>query len=320
MSNHHVVVGAGPVGSGVAMALAARGDRVTVATRSGSGPVHPLISLLSADASTAAGAAQIRTLATGAKSIINAVNPPYHRWATDWPPVHNALMKAAEASGAHLVIMGNLYAYGPNSGVMTEALPLKPAGKKARVRYEMWETALASQRAGKLTVTEVRAGDFFGATVRDAALGERFMARMLKGKNGMLFGNPDRQHSFSYMPDVVSALTVAATNPAAVGRPLIAPVITCTQRELANSLGKAVGRSSVKLSITPWALLRVVGLFLPVVRELKETRYQWDEDFVASADLIASEFGVVATKLEIAVAETVAGFGGVILAPVRLVA
>ncbi len=308
MSNHHVVVGAGPVGSGVAISLAERGDSVTVVTRSGSGPVHPLVTLVVADAATPEGAARITAAGVGAQSIINAVNPPYHRWVTDWPPVHTALMTAAEKTGAHLVIMGNLYAYGPNSGVMTEALPLKPAGKKARVRFEMWESALAAQHAGKLSVTEVRAGDFFGVTVREAALGERFMVRMLKGKSGILFGNPDRSHSFSYMPDVVGALTIAATNPAAAGRALIAPVITCTQRELATAFGKAAGHPSVNISIIPWGVFRALGVLMPVVRELKETRYQWDDDFVASAALIASEFGLEATELSVAAKETVAGF------------
>lgn len=320
MSHHHVVVGAGPVGSGVALALEARGDTVTVVTRSGSGPAHPCITLVSADAGSPEGAVRISSLAKGAQSIVNAVNPPYHRWETDWPPMHDALMRAAETTGAHLVIMGNLYAYGPNSGVMTEALPLKPAGKKARVRCEMWESAIAAHTAGKLSVTEVRAGDFFGATVRDAALGERFMARMLKGKSGFLFGNPDKRHSFSYMPDVVAALVIAATNPAAAGRPLIAPVITCTQRELANALSRAAGRHLMKLSITPWAVLRALGVFIPVVRELRETRYQWDNDFVASADVMASEFGLRATELGVAASETVSGFGGDPSAQIRLVA
>jgi nucleoside-diphosphate-sugar epimerase len=320
MSSHHVVVGAGPVGSGVALALAARGDAVSVVTRSGSGPTHPLITLVAADVASAGGEAQITSLAKGARSLINAVNPPYHRWDTDWPPLHNSMMRAAEATGAHLVIMSNLYAYGPQSGAMTETLPLKPAGKKARVRAEMWEGALAAQRSGKLTVTEVRAGDFFGATVKEAALGERFVVRMLKGKSGFLFGNLDTLHSFSYMPDVVAALVIAATNPAAVGRPLIAPVITCTQRELANALSRAAGRPSMKLSIAPWAVIRALGVFIPVIRELRETRYQWDEEFVASAEVMASEFGLLATELGRAASETVSGFGVEPSAQIRLVA
>jgi len=43
MSTVHVVTGAGPVGSTVAQQLAEAGHAVRLLTRSGSGPVHPLI-------------------------------------------------------------------------------------------------------------------------------------------------------------------------------------------------------------------------------------------------------------------------------------
>ena len=41
----------------------------------------------------------------GPRALYNAVNPAYHRWATDWPPVAAALLTAAERSGAVLVTM-----------------------------------------------------------------------------------------------------------------------------------------------------------------------------------------------------------------------
>ena len=50
---HQVVVGAGPVGSGVATLLAEQGVEVTVITRSGSGPKHAAITLAKGDASDA---------------------------------------------------------------------------------------------------------------------------------------------------------------------------------------------------------------------------------------------------------------------------
>ncbi|MEQ1701975.1 MAG: 3-hydroxyacyl-CoA dehydrogenase NAD-binding domain-containing protein, partial [Ilumatobacteraceae bacterium] len=70
---HHVVIGAGPVGSGIATALAAQGTPVTVITRSGSGPSHALITKVKADAGDAEA---IIEAATGAAAIHNCVNPP----------------------------------------------------------------------------------------------------------------------------------------------------------------------------------------------------------------------------------------------------
>ena len=52
-------------------------------------------------------------LAEGAAVIYNCVNPPYHRWPADWPPIAASVLGAAERSGAVLVTLSNLYGYGP---------------------------------------------------------------------------------------------------------------------------------------------------------------------------------------------------------------
>jgi peptide/nickel transport system permease protein len=94
---HHLVIGSGPVGSGIAQRLADQGSPVTVLTRSGTGPAHPSITLVKGDA---ADAAALTRHAEGAATIFNCANPPYHRWGTDWPPMHQAIMTAAERTGA----------------------------------------------------------------------------------------------------------------------------------------------------------------------------------------------------------------------------
>ncbi len=120
-SQHHVVVGAGPVGTGTALELAAAGHDVTVVTRSGSGPVHERIARVRADA---ADAGALATIAEGAAALYNCANPPYDKWPALWPPIAAALLATAERTGAVLVTMSNLYGYGPVDGVMTESTPL----------------------------------------------------------------------------------------------------------------------------------------------------------------------------------------------------
>ncbi|MCB0979811.1 MAG: hypothetical protein KDB17_04065, partial [Ilumatobacter sp.] len=83
MQQHHVIVGAGPVGSGIALHLANAGTPVTIVTRSGSGPDHPLVTRHRGDATDAEALAG---LCTGAAALYNCANPPYHRWPQDWPP------------------------------------------------------------------------------------------------------------------------------------------------------------------------------------------------------------------------------------------
>ena len=158
---HHVVIGAGPVGSGIAALLASRGESVAVVTRSGSGPDHALITKTQADANDAAA---LTRAATGAVAIYNCVNPPYDKWTTDWPPVHQALMAAAEQTGAVLVMMGNLYLFGPGTTMpLHERDSATTTGTKGTVRANMERDLVAAHAAGRLRATFARASDFADA-------------------------------------------------------------------------------------------------------------------------------------------------------------
>src|SRR5256885_3025126 len=95
----HVIVGAGPVGTATAKVLAERGEQVRVITRSGSGPEHPNVERVAADATDAE---RLSTLAEGAVALYNCASPAYHQWFTDWPPLAAALLTAAERSGSVL--------------------------------------------------------------------------------------------------------------------------------------------------------------------------------------------------------------------------
>jgi len=110
--SHHLVVGAGPVGTATARLLAEQGHTVTVLTRSGTGPSHPAITLERGDVVDVANLSRLAGEHGGAAALYNCVNPPYHRWAIDWPPMQHAFLKAAEHSGAVLVMIDNLYAFG----------------------------------------------------------------------------------------------------------------------------------------------------------------------------------------------------------------
>ena len=179
MQQHHVIVGAGPVGSGIALHLANAGTPVTIVTRSGSGPDHPLVTRHRGDATDAEALAG---LCTGAAALYNCANPPYHRWPQDWPPLHQALMTAAARSGAVLVMMDNLYAFGPGATMpMAATDPLRATGRKGAMRARMATDLLEAHAAGRLRATLARASDFYGPGVLGSAMGERVVPRVLAG-------------------------------------------------------------------------------------------------------------------------------------------
>ena len=155
--SEHVIVGAGAVGSATALLLAERGEHVRIISRRGTGPEHPAIERVAADATDAE---RLTELTTGAAALYNCASPQYHQWFTDWPPLASALLTAAERTGAVLASMSNLYGYGPVDGPITQKTPLAATHPKLRLRAQMWQDALAAQQAGRIRTTEVRASDY----------------------------------------------------------------------------------------------------------------------------------------------------------------
>lgn len=300
----YVIVGAGQVGTRLARQLAAAGDDVTVVTRSGSGPTEPGIRCVAADASDPD---RLAELAAGSDALFNCANPAYHRWPVDWPPLAASLLTAAERSGAVLVVLGNLYGYGPVDGPMTEDLPLSAPGIKGGIRARMWAEALAAHQAGRVRMVEVRASDYFGPGAGELShFGASLVPRVLAGKAARFIGDPDAPHSVTYIPDVVDALVTAARDERAWGRAWHVPTSPAlTARQFAQLIADEAGARPPRFSVPPHWVLRAAGLVSPLVRELEETRYQFVRPFVVDSSAFETTFGVTPTPMDTAIKDTV---------------
>jgi len=305
-----LVVGAGVIGSRVAGMLAERGDRVTLVSRRGAGPAEPgAVTRVAADAADAGAMAR---LAEGVAVIYNCVNPPYHRWPADWPPIAASVLGAAERSGAVLVTLSNLYGYGPGgpggyaeAHPMTEATPLAATGPKGRIRARVWQDALAAHQAGRVRVAEVRAADFVGPGAQ-SALGERIVRHVRQGKKVSVLGRAGRPHTWSFTDDVARMLVTAGTDPGAWGRAWHVPSNEPrSQRQVVDDFARAAGVGQVRVSEIPSVVLRGMGLAWPLMRELRETEYQFREDFVMDSSAAQARFGLKPAPWEEIVAITV---------------
>jgi len=300
----HVIVGKGPVGTTTAELLASQGHQVRVLSRSG-GRSTDAIEHRQVDA---VDAAAVVAAAPGAAAIYNAVNPQYHRWVTDWPPVATALLTAAERTGAVLVTMGNLYGYGRPTGPMTPDSPLAATDTKGRVRARMWADMLAAHEAGRVRVTEARAADFVGPQVpADHSHLMRQLPALEKGRRAWVVGDPDVPRGWSSMDDVAATLAVLGTDERAWGRAWHVPSAIRSQREALTDLAAALGKPAPKVSGIPWPVLRAVGLASPMMREVVDVRHQFDQPYVIDATATTATFGLTATPWDDVVAASVAG-------------
>ena len=81
------------------------------------------------------------------------------------------------------------------------------------------------------------------------------------------------------------------------GKPTHPPL---TVRALATQFASLVGAPSPRLSEIPYPVFWATGLIVPIVRELRITRYQFVSPFVVDASLTETTFGL--TPIDLAVA------------------
>ena len=303
--SHFLIVGAGAVGTGVASELVERGHEVTIATRHGSGreilgATHVALDVSDLDATA--------RLAHGVRAIFNCANPKYHRWPTDWPPMANSLLHAATMNGATLVTTANLYVYGVPHGLMTPHDPLNATYDKARVRVDMWNNALAAHQAGRVNVVEVRASDFIGANT-NTLFAERVIPKILKGRSVQVLGSPEAVHSWTYVPDLARTLVAVALDSSTWGRAWHAPTnLARSQRDVVNELCDTAGVGHVEVTSISKALIRIGGVFSPMIRELPKTIYQFEGPFIIEDSDTREKLGLTPTPWHDVLVNTLSPF------------
>lgn len=302
----HVVFGAGQVGTPLAAHLLAEGAEVRMVRRS-DGAAPQGVQCLRGDATDAD---FCRRAAEGADVLYHCMNPPYAAaaWADLLPRWADNLLAAAAHSGARLVVLDNIYMLGkPNSHPFNEDAPLRPCSRKGEARARVAERLFDAHRRGDVRVTSGRASDFYGPHGRLTFIGDHFWPAALAGRTVQLPIDPDAIHTYHYLPDVVAGLAaLGRADDDAYGAPWMLPCQPAgTLRDLVGLLGRHLGQG-IRVKPIPSMVLRTAGLFVPMVRELMEMRYQWDRPFVVDDSRFRKRFGMLTTDPDRAAADTVA--------------
>jgi len=311
MTARHVIFGTGAIGLATFDALRRRGETVRLVNRSGHARVPDDVDVVGGDASDPAFTTAV---AEGAQVVYQALNPPYSEWVARFPALQAGVLAAAEATGARLVSMENVYMYGRPAGrPLTEDRAYDAHTTKGRLRARMALELLAAHRAGRVEVAIGRASDYFGPRGgAQSNLGDRLFAPALAGKTATVLGDLDQPHTYSYIPDIGEGLAVLGEHPDATGQVWHLPndPDTRTTRELADVVYTLAGQPRTKVRELPAALLRVVGLVNPTARALVEMGYQFDEPFIVDSAKIATKLGVTATAVEEALHDTLLSYSG----------
>jgi nucleoside-diphosphate-sugar epimerase len=257
-------------------------------TRAGATEVPQGVEQVAADVATPDGA---RRACAGAAVIYHCAQPPYTKWVELFPPLTRAVLDATAEAGAKLVFADNLYVYGPPEGPMTEETPQRAQGKKGRIRIEMATAILRAHNDGWLRCTIGRSSDYYGPRGTGTTVGDNLMKPALRGKRARWLGSLDQPHTLNYLEDMARALVTLGERQDADGQVWHLPAAEpLTGRQFLTLVYEAAGLAP-KFGVASRPMIRLVGVYNPLVRELNETLYQFERPFVSDASKFQGAFG-----------------------------
>jgi nucleoside-diphosphate-sugar epimerase len=312
-----LIIGAtGGSGSEVGLALLAHGWRIRALHRNPEAARHrsDLPTSIEWVAGDAMNAADVMAAARNARVIVHAANPPrYKNWRGLAIPMLHASIAAAKASGARIVFFGNVYNFGPDSWpIVSETSPQHPKTRKGQVRVEM-EAMLAAASSDGVRSLVVRAGDFFGPRQTDSWLKSVMVKPHREIRSVAYPGTHGVGHTWAYLPDLAETMVRLIEKDAELGD---FEVVNFggywleRGEEIAESIGRVVGRPGLPIRSVPWGLLTLASPIMPLARELIEMRYLWQVPLrLDNRKLLALLCEEPHRPLDSAVRETLAALG-----------
>jgi nucleoside-diphosphate-sugar epimerase len=219
--------------------------------------------------------------AAGVQVVVYALNPVYTRWAQEALAMAVAGMDLAQRLGARFMLPGNVYNFGTQMpALLREDTAQHADTRKGRIRVAIEAEMARRCAAGTLRATVLRAGDFFGG-----GAGSWFDLVITKSlaKGKLVYPGPlDVPHAWAYLPDLARAFVTAAQ---ATALPAFTRLhfagYTLTGAQLLAGIERAAASQGLAPATgfqhggVPWGVIRLVGLAVPMWRELAEMSYLW---------------------------------------------
>ena len=253
---------------------------------------HVAADVMNLDALTAAVAgSEVVYLAVGLEYTIKI-------WRRDWLVLMQNTIEVCRRTNAKLIFIDNVYMYGKVEGAMTETTPMQPSSEKGKVRAEVATFLLKAFESKILRGCIARAADFYGPDCDRSGLNTTVFERFAAKKSAQWLGKANKKHSFTYVPDMAKALAILGTDDRADQSfvwhlPTAAPALTGL--EIMEKAGK-IFNVPPKFSAIGDFMLAILGIFIPIMRELKEMSYQTNFDYIFNSDKFENVFGFKPTS------------------------
>ncbi|MFL6700482.1 MAG: NAD-dependent epimerase/dehydratase family protein [Vitreoscilla sp.] len=284
MSNPKIALfgAAGAIGQSIARALAAQDRSYRVVGRSEASlrktfGADPLAQIVTWNPDSPA---SVKAAAAGIDTLIYLVGVDYWKFELHPQLMRKTLDGAIAAGVRNVILIGTVYPYGrARTTPVREDHPREPHTFKGRMRKEQEDVLLQAHAEGRINATVLRLPDFYGPGV-EASLLHGAAVAAVKGGTADVIGPIDRPHDFVFVPDVGPVVVRLVDTPAAFGHVWhLGGAGVTTQRDLVNEMQRQTGRE-VKLRVAGKTMLRVLGLFNRMLRELVEMNYLMTEPLI----------------------------------------
>ena len=218
-------------------------------------------------------------------------------WQKMWPLIMKNVIDACKGHKAKLVYFDNVYLY-DKSGIphMTEETPINPPSKKGQVRASLVNMIGDEVKSGNLTAVIARSADFYGPKNKNSMLTQIVFDNLKKGKKANWICSANFKHSFTYTPDAAKATAILGNTPDAYNQTWHLPTAAnpMTGKEWINAIASALN-TKPRYMVAGKPVVRIMGLFMPIMKELYEMLYQYDRDYIFDSSKFEKRFNVKPT-------------------------
>lgn len=301
------ILGAGgPVANALALELREFTSEIRLVSRNPA-KINPEDKLLKADLLRHD---EVSKAIEGSEVVYLTAGLPYDHeiWKRDWPLIMHNVIRACEKFKAKLVFFDNVYMYDKGAiPHMTEESEINPPSEKGKVRAKIAKDLIQRVHSGHLKALIARSADFYGPeSSGNSILTETVFKPLFEGKKANWLGKSDKPHSFTYVPDAAKATALLGNSEEAYGQVWHLPTASNppSGKEWVEIIAGELNKLPRYREVPGW-MVRIIGWFVPVMRETVEMIYQYERPYIFDSSKFESKYDFKPTPYQEGVREVV---------------
>jgi nucleoside-diphosphate-sugar epimerase len=219
--------------------------------------------------------ALLKKISTDKKFIFHGINYPYDKWFGNMDTATMKIIEAASQNRAMIIFPANVYNYG-NLPLIKEDSPQNPCTRKGSLRVELEKMLYDAANEGKCKVLNIRLPDFWGSNVLNEGIKPVFM-NALNGKALPYTIRTDIPHQMVFTNDAAEIMVRLMQR--GLEKPFeiyhYGGYIHPNMKGFLNQISR-LANAPEKITTYPKWLFSVLGIFMPMMKEVKEMLYLFE--------------------------------------------